>query len=225
MANDTGESWLLSDTGISTEAYETFRRYDGRGDPHALAVGFIASFRAGGVGRLPPADISKPLIPVWFRQPQRSDKLHPDRVRAIPAVVIVKNNSGEGAFGTFWSGSHFRFSPTMVSTFPTFSINVRENHRTELDNGKYPTKIKDTKSASRLATRPGFDPNHMNDNHVEDDLEFDFDVARYGRVETFSGSELPPHIQKVLLERGEVAESEHSLGAPTYDSRDDELPA
>lgn len=140
-----------------------------------------------------------PELPDWFQALQKSNRFIPkglERPRPIPAIVNVSNDEFEGHFGhlDFSTDSSFRFKANTTTTFPTFSINVRDGHWKQSDNGYRQRKTGKQRGTGILITEP--DNNTYKEGHQEDDLEFDLDIASDFSIGTLS--ELPGDLKKRL---------------------------
>lgn len=157
-------------------------------------------------------------LPSWFLVPQPNDKYDKIRARRMPAVVVLEDANNAVCFvaGSFDEGDPFRFHASCLTTFPTFAINVRENHRVREHRALYPDPQHHRRrpmAESRLSPGDVRDPNKYNNNHIEDDLQFDPDVARKFSVKIVD--ELPGKLHTHLV-AAKITLPEHRYGVLTY---------
>lgn len=113
-------------------------------------------------------------------------------------MIFIRNEEFEGQFEgrfghpVFSTDSSFRFKANTTTTFPTFSINVRDGHWKQSDNAVPLRKSGKLRGTGILITEQ--DSNTYKEGHQEDDLEFDLDIASYFSIETMS--QLPGEIEK-----------------------------
>ncbi|GAB7322754.1 hypothetical protein MBLNU13_g05333t2 [Cladosporium sp. NU13] len=165
--------------------------------------------------RATPPPVYRPLppLPQFFQHQQLHDKLLNVRARVQPAVIFTDNlKNGSGNWGSFYSGSDFRFRTVPITTLPIIRIEVRMNHLTEADNG---TRRRKAPKPSGMYVNEGQrrDPNTTNPNQLEDYLEFDVDVAKNFSVVTHE--QLPPDILVRMRSNG-IREYSGDIPPPRY---------
>ncbi|KAM0718340.1 hypothetical protein Q7P37_006672 [Cladosporium fusiforme] len=149
------------------------------------------------------SEARNPELPEWFQTQQRADKYVPPgckrTTRPLPAVVHIINEDSSGLFGhpKFGTESGFRLKVDTTTTYPTFSINVRTGHwSSQNDAGRERVNQAARKSKGLLNTQ--HDPNTRKEGHIEDDLEFDPDVAAYFSVNILEGQALDDSVVEVM---------------------------
>lgn len=118
-----------------------------------------------------PLELDSSAAPVitnpYFLEKHDNDRV--DKLAALPVIIIV---DGVG-FGTLEPSSAFRWSPMIITMYPTFVISVRENHLVgdELDAHRRINKC----LGIRGYTKDGREKNSFREDYAEMAFEFDHD--------------------------------------------------